>query len=113
MSGEHLPQFSRPRQDRFRNYPASDREESALGSTVNTMLRDKRKDLDAEKQKRLLHRLVAELSHSDPDLYYRSTSEIAFRLKEYIDGEADLSEEEDALLMRLSRRDIEILLSLN
>ncbi len=77
------------------------------------MLQDKRKDLDAEKQKDLLRRLVAEISRSDPDLYYRSTSEIAARLQKCISGEADLSADERALLERLNRRDLEILLSLH
>ncbi len=80
---------------------------------VKTMLQEKRKDLDAERQKRLLQRLVVELGRTDNDLYYRSTSEIAVHLKRYIDGEAELSAEDRTLLQRLNRRDIQVLLSLN
>ncbi|MEM9667730.1 MAG: hypothetical protein AAF950_02300 [Pseudomonadota bacterium] len=75
-------------------------------------MEEKRKDLDAEKQKKLLHRLVEELSKSHMDFYYRSTSEVAFLLKSYIDGEAKLSVEEKALLSSLSQKDIQLKLSL-
>ncbi|MFW8595081.1 hypothetical protein [Cribrihabitans neustonicus] len=77
------------------------------------MLQDKRKDLDSEKQKQLLSRLVEELSRTEMDFYYRSTTEVAALLKQYIDGKARLSAEERALLQRLSRRGIEMLLSLH
>ncbi|MEM6460365.1 MAG: hypothetical protein AAF724_00450 [Pseudomonadota bacterium] len=77
------------------------------------MLKDKRKDLDSERQKRLLQRLLGRLSRSETDLYYRPTSEIASRMVDYIDGEAELLVEEKALLKRLSQRDIEVLLSLH
>ena len=77
------------------------------------MLHEKRENLDSEKQKRLLERLIAELSKSHSDLYYRPTSEVAVHLKAYIDGDAALLAEEKALLDRLSQRDIEVLLSLH
>lgn len=77
------------------------------------MLEEKRKDLDSEKQKRLLLRLVEELSQSSPDLYYRSTSEIAAYLETYIRGDAQLTVDDRALMTRLSRRDLEVLLSLH
>lgn len=77
------------------------------------MLQEKRKDLDGERQRKLLDRLVGQLSRSDHDLYYRSTSDIALRLEGYIAEEADLTVDDRALLMRLSRRDIQLLLSLN
>ncbi|WP_170334464.1 hypothetical protein [Ruegeria arenilitoris] len=77
------------------------------------MLEEKRKDLDSEKQKKLLFRLVDELSRSSPDLYYRSTSEIAAYLEAYIRKGAKLSAYDRALLTRLSRRDLEVLLSLH
>ncbi|SLN43635.1 hypothetical protein PSA7680_02202 [Pseudoruegeria aquimaris] len=77
------------------------------------MLQDKRQDLDAEKQRRLLQRLVEELSRTHGELYYQPTSQIAMQLESYIDGEAKLFAEERALLKRLTRRDIEVLLSLH
>ncbi|CUH67257.1 hypothetical protein TL5118_02110 [Thalassovita autumnalis] len=76
-------------------------------------LQEKRKDLDVERQKRLLTRLVEELSRSDPELYYRSTSEVAAQIEGLIGKAGRLSLEDRQLLMRLSRRDIEVLLSLH
>lgn len=76
-------------------------------------LQEKRKDLDVERQKRLLTRLVEELSRSDPELYYRSTSEVAAQIEGLIGKAGRLSPEDRQLLMRLSRRDIEVLLSLH
>ncbi len=75
------------------------------------MLQDKRKDLDAEKQKKLVARLVADLSASRPDLYYQSTSEIARQLMEHIQSGADLLAEERTLLLRLNQRDLQVMLS--
>jgi len=77
------------------------------------MLQDKRRDLDGEKQKRLLQRLLEELSASSPDLYYQPTSTIALALQAHITEGAALYAEERALLARLSQRDIEVLLSLH
>ena len=77
------------------------------------MLQENRKDLDGERQKVLLNRLVAQLSGSDKDLYYRSASDVARLLERYIASEATLSVEDRALLKRLSHRDIQLLLSLN
>ncbi|MEM8775090.1 MAG: hypothetical protein AAGF53_08650 [Pseudomonadota bacterium] len=77
------------------------------------MLEEKRKDLDSEKQKRLLQSLVEELSRTEMDFYYRPTSEIAAYLNTYIDEGAKLSVDEKALLQRLTQRDIEVLLSLH
>lgn len=77
------------------------------------MLEEKRKDLDSEKQKRLLRKLVEDLSQKEPDLYYQPTSQIASFLIKYIDGDAGLLDEERLLLKRLDQRDIEVLLSLH
>ncbi|EFO30390.1 conserved hypothetical protein [Roseibium sp. TrichSKD4] len=77
------------------------------------MLEEKQADLDREKQRKLLERLVAELSRDHFDLYYQSTSEIAFLLESYIQGNAKLTQDERALLAPLTRRDIEIKLSLH
>lgn len=77
------------------------------------MLEEKQADLDREKQRKLLERLVAELSQDHFDLYYQSTSEIAFLLENYIQNKASLTQDERALLAPLSRRDVEIRLSLH
>lgn len=77
------------------------------------MLEDKRKDLQSEKQRKLLQRLVEDLSKSNFDFYYQSTTQIAAQLKKYINGDAKLSAEERALLEPLTQRDIEIRLSLH
>lgn len=75
------------------------------------MLEEKIADLASQKQKKLLQRLVGELSKSNPELYYQSTSEVARALMLHIDGEAKLFQEERELLQVLGQRDIEVLLS--
>lgn len=77
------------------------------------MLKDKRTDLDSEKQKQLLTRLVEELSATDPDLYYQPTSAIALRLKTHIDSGNGLNADDRKLLEPLTARDIEVVLSLH
>ena len=72
-----------------------------------------RKELDAERQKKLLRRIVDDLTNSRPDLYYQSTSEIARQIAELIRSGGHLSADDRALLQKLSQRDIAILLSLN
>lgn len=76
-------------------------------------LKANRADLDGEKQKRLLTKLLSDLSATDSDLYYKSTNEIAVEIRNYIDDGAKLMAEDKALLDRLSQRDIEVLLSLH
>ncbi|MEM7663154.1 MAG: hypothetical protein AAF292_12980 [Pseudomonadota bacterium] len=73
---------------------------------------EKRKDLDSERQKKLLLGLVSDLSASHPEFYYQSTIEIASLLKDHIDSNAKLSVEDKALLAPLSRHDIQLRLSL-
>lgn len=77
------------------------------------MLQDKRSDLDAEKRKLLLERLMRDLSASDPAFYYRSTSEVAQGIEQRVARGEGLNAEERALLAPLSRRDIQVLLSLH
>ena len=77
------------------------------------MLQDKHKDLDAVKRKRLIERLLGELGRDNPDLYYRSTSDISQMLHGHIAQDARLHPEETALLEGLSARDIAVLLSLH
>lgn len=77
------------------------------------MLEEKRVDLASEKRKKLIERLLQELSRSNPDLYYQPTSEIALQIEKHIDSDAGLSHEEKLLLEPLTHRDIEVLLSLH
>ena len=77
------------------------------------MLQDKRKDLDGERQKKLLQKLVEEMSRERPDLYYQATSAIAVQIKAHIDNGGGLSTEDRVLMQRLNARDIEVLLSLH
>lgn len=76
-------------------------------------IQEKRKDLIAEKRKQLIKRIVSELSHADPDLYYRSTSEIARQMEQYLKGDNSLNADEIELLQGLDYRDIHALLSLH
>lgn len=77
------------------------------------MLQEKRDDLSAEKQKRLLQRLLNDLTRSRPDLYYQATTEVARHIREYIQDGAITQPEERVLLEQLSACDIEVLLSLH
>ncbi|MEL7299756.1 MAG: hypothetical protein AAFM92_05165 [Pseudomonadota bacterium] len=77
------------------------------------MLEDKRVDLDAEKQKRVLRRLVEDLTRESADIYYQPTSVIARIVKTQVDAGTGLNADELDLLRRLSQRDIEVLLSLH
>jgi len=76
-------------------------------------MHEKDEETTAEKQKKLLQRLVEELSRENADLYYQPTTEIAFILKNHIDDKTKLSAEERKLLEPLSRYDIQLLLSLH
>lgn len=76
------------------------------------MLQDKNADLVAEKRRKLLERLVVEIGRSGQDLYYMPTSQVATYLLNYAEGDAKLNADELALLDGLSRRDIEVILSL-
>ena len=77
------------------------------------MLEEKRVDLDAEKQKRLLQRMVNDLTRESADIYYQPTSEIARIIRAQGDAAEGLNADELALLRNLSQRDIEVLLSLH
>ena len=77
------------------------------------MLQEKRDDLSSEKQKRLIQRLLNDLTRSRPDLYYQATTEVARHIREHISDGAVMTAEERALLEQLSVRDIELMLSLH
>ncbi|MEL6914945.1 MAG: hypothetical protein AAFP13_10630 [Pseudomonadota bacterium] len=75
------------------------------------MLEEKRVDLEAEKQKRLLARMVETMTREHADLYYQPTSQIALVLHQDISKGAGLTLDEKGLVDKLSSRDIEVLLS--
>jgi len=77
------------------------------------MLQEKRIDLDAEKRKTLIDRLLKEISGEHGDLYYQPTSTIALLISNHIKSGLTLNAEERALLAPLTQRDIEVLLSLH
>jgi len=77
------------------------------------MLEHKRKDLIAEKRKRLLEKLVSDLSHENPSVYYLATADIAQLLRKTIETGGRLAAEDRTLLLQLSERDIEVILSLH
>ncbi|MEM6914106.1 MAG: hypothetical protein AAF511_09025 [Pseudomonadota bacterium] len=76
-------------------------------------MEEKREDLQAEKQVKLLLQLVEELSQRTADFYYKSTSEVAFLVKDYIKKGARLTQDDRALLEPLSAHDIQLRLSLH
>ena len=76
------------------------------------MLEEKRKDLESERTKRLLMVIVEELSRTELDFYYRSTSDVALLLQSHIQKGARLAIEDRQLLSKLSRRDIAMILSI-
>jgi hypothetical protein len=77
------------------------------------MLQEKHGDLDAEKRKKLITRLLEDLSRSNPDLYYQPTSQIALQIKQQVDEGTNLNNDDRALLSPLTLRDIGVLLSLH
>lgn len=83
------------------------------GTKGKAMSVEKIEDLIAEKQRRLLQRLVEELSKSNPELYYQPTSQIARELAQHIAEGTGLIHEERELLQQLDQRGIEMLLSLH
>ncbi|QDG79054.1 hypothetical protein [Labrenzia sp. PHM005] len=77
------------------------------------MLQDKRSELDAEKRRKLITRLLDDLSKENPDLYYQPTSEVAVQIMAHLESDPNLHVEEKALLAPLSQHDIEVLLSMH
>ncbi len=64
-------------------------------------------------QKKILDDLMHSLKEEDKDIYYNSTMDVAYSLKEYIGKTKDLTKEEKELVEPLSAHDIQIILSYN
>lgn len=76
-------------------------------------MEEKRKDLKNTLQKEVINEVVQILNDSHPSFYYLSTIEVAAEIKGYIHQAGNLSHEKFGLVKDLSRRDIQILLSLH
>lgn len=76
-------------------------------------MEEKHNDLVGVKRRKILLRMVEELSANRHDYYYEPTVEIARALKHQIDGGINLTQNEMELLKSLSERDIQVILSLN
>lgn len=75
-------------------------------------MEEKHKDLIVTKRKALLFDIVNEISQTHGDFYYRPTGDIAFEIEKHIKASKKLSVEQREILAPLSRRDIQLLLSL-
>lgn len=78
-----------------------------------TLMKEKRKELKNSQQKEIIAEVVGTLNQSHPSFYYLSTIEIAGEVRKYIDQSGNLSRDKFDLVKGLSRRDIQILLSLH
>lgn len=76
-------------------------------------MEEKRKDLRSTRQKEIIDKVIAQLHKLHPSFYYLSTIEVAAEIKKYTHEPNNLSLEELELVDNLSRRDIQILLSMH
>jgi len=80
---------------------------------INKPMEEKRKDLKSSRQKKLVQEIVQRLSSEQPSLYYMPTIEVAAAVKEFIHKPGNLPHEQLDVVKALTRRDIQILLSLH
>jgi len=80
---------------------------------IKGIMEEKRRDLKSTQQKELLRQIMADLSKCHPSFYYLSTIEVAAEIKNYIDQNKGISRDDYLLLKGLTRRDIQIILSLH
>ena len=76
-------------------------------------MEEKRKDLKNTHQKEIITGIVTALNESNPSFYYLSTIEIAAEIKKHIHQTGNLNHDNFQMVKDLSRRDIQILLSLH
>lgn len=67
-------------------------------------------ELDADKKRKVINKVVQKLSDENPNFYYTNSSEIANLVKEEFDNN-NLNKDELDLVKDLSAEDIHILLS--
>ncbi len=76
-------------------------------------MEDKRKDLKGVQQRKIIDGILAELSKTDPSLYYSPTIELAAEIKNHIHTPGKLKHEDLQLVSMLGRRDIQIMLGVH
>jgi hypothetical protein len=74
---------------------------------------EKRKDLKSTQQKEVIQDVIQTLNQSHPSFYYLPTIELAAEIKQHIHQKGNLTHDKFELVKELSRRDIQILLSLH
>ncbi|MFT5573366.1 MAG: hypothetical protein ACI9FR_002301 [Cryomorphaceae bacterium] len=76
-------------------------------------MEEKRKDLKSTQQKQVIQEVIQTLNQSHPSFYYLPTIELAAEIKRHIHQNGTLIHDKFELVKDLSRRDIQILLSLH
>ncbi|NND00009.1 MAG: hypothetical protein HKN85_07495 [Gammaproteobacteria bacterium] len=76
-------------------------------------MEEKRKNLKSTQRREVIDRIMASLASSHPSFYYLSTIEIAAEIKAHVHKSGNLSNDDYLLLKDLSRRDIQIMLSMH
>ena len=76
-------------------------------------MEEKRKDLKNTKQKAIINDVITALNETHPSFYYLSTIEVAGEIEKYIQQPGNLSHDQLEDVKGLTRRDIQILLSLH
>lgn len=68
-------------------------------------------DSDPVKKRKIVNRFLVQLTRDDPQMYYSTTSEVARSIYTMIKEHTNrLSVEEQALVRRMTMRDIEVML---
>lgn len=68
---------------------------------------------DQEKRRKILTKIIQDLSKTNKDMYYNSTSDTSNEIKKYIEDKNDLSKNELDLVGDMTARDISLILSIN
>ena len=68
---------------------------------------------EQEKRRKVLTKIIKDLTEDNIDMYYNSTSDTSNLIKDYIDKKKNLSKDELDLVQDMSQRDISLLLSIN
>jgi len=68
---------------------------------------------EQEKRRKVLTKIIKDLTEDNIDMYYNSTSDTSNLIKDYIEKKKNLSKDELDLVQDMSARDISLLLSIN